>query len=95
MKMSDFYTAEYSDGRTLYQVTLDEAYASQNGTKLTLKPSIWLWGGNGTFFVDFVGNGIGCTLKIFDNYKDAENFSAKIGEMTVDEFKKYIEIEEV
>ena len=90
MKMCEYCTAEYSDGRTLYEITLAEAYQRKNGANVTIKPTIWLWGAPGVYFVDYVGRGVGCTMAAFDALADAEKFKANVQSMERDEFKAWL-----
>lgn len=71
-KCSDLYTATFEDG-ALMTGTLDQLYAAQNDRKMTIKPVVWLWcSDSGLYMVDYILEGAGCTLGVFDTLADAE-----------------------
>lgn len=71
-KCSDLYTAAFEDG-TLMTGTLDQLYAAQNNRKMTIKPVVWLWcSGSGLYMVDYILEGAGWVLGVFDTLADAE-----------------------
>lgn len=92
MKMHEFYTARYSDGRTAYEKPLDWIYSHQNGARVEISPCIWLWKSStgNTFFVDYMGDGVSCTLSTFSNYTEAQEYSEQIGQMTESEFEDWL-----
>ena len=66
-KCNDLYTATFEDG-TLMTGTLEQIYAAQN-----IKPVVWLWcSDNGLYMVDYILEGAGWTLGVFDTLPDAE-----------------------
>ena len=72
VKCSDLYTATFEDG-TLMTGTLDQLYAAQNDRKMTIKPVVWLWcSDSGLYMVDYILEGAGWTLGVFDTLADAE-----------------------
>ena len=91
-KMCELFKAHYSDGRTVYEKTLDEIYAIQGDSKVTITPAIWLWKATGAnvFFVDYVGDGISCTLSTFDNLRAAEEYREKIANMDEKAFENWL-----
>jgi hypothetical protein len=71
-KCSELYTATFEDG-TLMTGTLDQLYAAQNNRRMTIKPVVWLWcSDNGLYMVDYILEGAGWTLGVFDTLPDAE-----------------------
>lgn len=92
MKMNELYTTYYSDRRTAYEKPLDWIYSHQNGANVEIRPCIWLWKASksNVFFVDYIGDGIGCTLATFDNLQDAETYREKIGQMTSEDFENWL-----
>lgn len=71
-KCSDLYTATFEDG-ALMTGTLDQLYTAQNNRKMTIKPVVWLWCSNsGLYMVDYILEGAGWTLGVFDTLADAE-----------------------
>lgn len=71
-KCSDLYTATFEDG-ALMTGTLDQLYAAQNNRKMTIKPVVWLWcSDSGLYMVDYILEGAGWTLGVFDTLADAE-----------------------
>lgn len=72
VKCVDLYTATFEDG-TLMTGTLDQLYAAQNNRKMTIKPVVWLWcSDSGLYMVDYILEGAGWTLGVFDTLADAE-----------------------
>lgn len=72
VKCADLYTATFEDG-TLMTGTLDQLYAAQNNRKMTIKPVVWLWcSDSGLYMVDYILEGAGWTLGVFDTLADAE-----------------------
>lgn len=79
-KCSDLYTATFDDG-TLMTGTLDQLYKAQNNRRMTIKPVVWLWcSGNGLYMVDYILEGAGWTLGVFDTLADAEKAVAAFNE---------------
>lgn len=75
-KCSDLYTATFEDG-TLMTGTLDQLYASQHNRRMTIRPVIWLYKStNGKYVIDYIMQGTGWNLGIFDTLADAEKASA-------------------
>lgn len=71
-KCSDLYTATFEDG-ALMTGTLDQLYAAQNNRRMTIKPVVWLWcSDSGLYMVDYILEGAGWTLGVFDTLADAE-----------------------
>lgn len=71
-KCSDLYTATFEDG-TLMTGTLNQLYAAQNNRRMTIKPVVWLWcSDSGLYMVDYILEGAGWTLGVFDTLADAE-----------------------
>ena len=71
-KCSDLYTATFEDG-TLMTGTLNQLYDAQNNRRMTIKPVVWLWcSDSGLYMVDYILEGAGWTLGIFDTLADAE-----------------------
>lgn len=71
-KCNDLYTATFADG-SLMTGTLDQLYAAQNNRKMTIKPVVWLWcSDSGLYMVDYILEGAGWTLGVFDTLADAE-----------------------
>lgn len=91
-QMYKLYKAQYSDGRTVYEKTLEEIYSIQGDSSVTITPTIWLWKATNApaFFVDYVGDGIGCTLSAFDNLRDATEFQNKVANMDEKAFKNWL-----
>lgn len=71
-KCSDLYTATFEDG-TLMTGTLNQLYKAQNNRRMTIKPVVWLWcNDSGLYMVDYILEGAGWTLGVFDTLSDAE-----------------------
>lgn len=71
-KCSDLYTATFEDG-TLMTGTLNQLYEAQNNRRMTIKPVVWLWcSDSGLYMVDYILEGAGWTLGVFDALADAE-----------------------
>lgn len=71
-KCSDLYTATFEDG-ALMTGTLDQLYTAQNNRRMTIKPVVWLWcSDSGLYMVDYILEGAGWTLGVFDTLADAE-----------------------
>jgi hypothetical protein len=90
MKMYQLYTAYYSDRRAAYEKPLEWIYAHQGNTNVEIRPTIWLWGKAGAYFVDYVGDGVGCTLETFPLLKDAEEYRERISQMDESEFEDWL-----
>lgn len=61
----------------------------ENGVSIS-HPVIFLWkGAEGIFFVDFVNESVGYTLKAFPTYKEARSFADAIGQMEESEFSQW------
>jgi len=92
MKMCQFYTAYYGDHRAAYKKPLDWIYQNQGETSVEIRPTIWVWAAENshTFFVDYVGAGVGCTLSAFDKYADALKFAEYIGSMEESIFEDWL-----
>jgi len=90
MKMNQLFTAYYSDRRAAYEKPLDWIYAHQGTTHVEVRPTIWLWKASDTYLVDYVGDGIGCTLKTFSTLKKAEEYKELIGRMEEAEFEDWL-----
>lgn len=61
--------------------TLDQLYAAQNNRKMTIKPVVWLWcSDSGLYMVDYILEGAGWTLGVFDTLADAEKAVAAFNE---------------
>lgn len=72
VKCADLYTATFEDG-ALMTGTLGQLYAAQNSRKMTIKPVVWLWcSDSGLYMVDYILEGAGWTLGVFDTLADAE-----------------------
>lgn len=72
VKCADLYTATFEDG-ALMTGTLDQLYTAQNNRKMTIKPVVWLWcSDSGLYMVDYILEGAGWTLGVFDTLADAE-----------------------
>lgn len=72
VKCVDLYTATF-EGGALMTGTLNQLYAAQNNRKMTIKPVVWLWcTDSGLYMVDYILEGAGWTLGVFDTLADAE-----------------------
>lgn len=72
LKCADLYTASFADGG-LMTGTLEQIYEAQNNRKMTIKPVVWLWcSDSGSYMVDYILEGAGWTLGVFDTLSDAE-----------------------
>lgn len=72
LKCADLYTASFADG-SLMTGTLEQIYAAQNNRRMTIKPVVWLWrSDSGLYMVDYILEGAGWTLGVFDKLTDAE-----------------------
>lgn len=72
VKCVDLYTATFEDG-TLMTGTLDQLYTAQNNRKMTIKPVVWLWcSDSGLYMVDYILEGVGWTLGVFDTLANAK-----------------------
>lgn len=72
VKCVDLYTATFEDG-SLMTGTLNQLYAAQNNRRMTIKPVVWLWcSDSGLYMVDYILEGAGWTLGVFDTLADAE-----------------------
>lgn len=72
LKCADLFTASFADG-SLMTGTLEQIYAAQNNRKMTIKPVVWLWCSDaGLYMVDYILEGAGWTLGVFDTLSDAE-----------------------
>lgn len=91
MKMSELFTAYYSDRQTVYEKPLDWIYSHQGDRKVTITPTIHVWRSSKApiYFVEYVGAGLGCTLETFGTLEAAQAYQAKIGEMTTEEFERF------
>lgn len=79
-KCSDLYTATFEDG-TLMTGTLNQLYEAQNNRRMTIKPVVWLWcSDSGLYMVDYIIEGAGWTLGVFDTLTDAEKAVAAFNE---------------
>jgi len=96
MKMCELFTAYYGNSGTLrkavYEKPLSWIYEHQDGRPVEICPTIWLWKSDraSVYFVDYVGDGIGCTLATFDNLTDAQAYREKIGQMKEAEFENWL-----
>lgn len=92
MKICELYKARYSDGRTVYEKPLDWIYSHQNGAAVEITPTIWIWKAStcNVYFVDYMGDGVGCTLATFDSLTAAQEYREQIGAMTADEFTDWL-----
>ena len=90
MKMNQLFTAYYSDRRAAYEKPLDWIYANQGNTRVEIRPTIWLWKVSDTYFVDYVGDGISCTLSTFSTLQTAEEYKDKIGNINESEFEDWL-----
>lgn len=94
--MNELFTAYYSndDGfrSAVYEKTLNWIYAHQHGRRVEIRPTIWLWKATScpVFFVDYIGNGISCTLDTFERLQDAEEYKEKIGNMDEKAFEDWL-----
>ena len=72
IKCADLYTASFTDG-SLMTGTLEQIYAAQNGRRMTIKPVVWLYQSeNGKYIIDYIMEGFGSPLGVFDALSDAE-----------------------
>jgi hypothetical protein len=72
VKCVDLYTATFEDG-TLMTGTLNQLYAAQNSRRMSIKPVVWLWcSDSGLYMVDYILEGAGWTLGVFDTLANAE-----------------------
>ena len=72
LKCADLYTASFADGG-LMTGTLEQIYAAQNNRRMTIKPVVWLWcSDSGLYMVDYILEGAGWTLGVFDTLANAE-----------------------
>lgn len=92
MKMNQLFTAYYMDSPAVYEKSLDYIYSHNPDNLREIRPTIWLWKGDisPVFFVDYVGDGVGCTLATFDKLADAQKYREQIGEMTEEEFENWL-----
>ena len=92
MLMNKLFTAYYSDRRTAYERPLNWIYANQGNASVEIRPTIWLWkaSSSNVYFVDYVGDGVGCTLKTFSTLNEAEEYSDQIGQMDEAEFEDWL-----
>lgn len=83
VKCADLYTASFADG-SLMTGTLEQIYAAQNNRRMTIKPVVWLWcSDSGLYMVDYILEGAGWTLGVFDTLADAEKAVAAFNEQPV------------
>lgn len=72
IKCADLFTASFADG-SLMAGTLNQLYAAQNNRRMTIKPVVWLWcSDSGLYMVDYILEGAGWTLGVFDTLPDAK-----------------------
>ena len=92
MKMYQLFSAYYNGKPAVHGKTLDYIYSHNADDLKEIRPTIWLWKGDisPVFFVDYVGDGVGCTLATFDNLADAQKYREQIGEMTEEEFENWL-----
>ena len=92
MKMNQLFTAYYMDRTAVYEKSLDYIYSHNPDNLREIRPTIWLWKGDisPVFCVDYVGDGVGCTLATFDKLADAQKYREQIGEMTEEEFENWL-----
>lgn len=92
MKMNELFTAYYKDHTAVYEKTLDYIYSHKFDLLQEIRPTIWLWKANTSsiFFVDYIGDGLGCTLATFDHLSEAQEFREKIYKMTEEEFENWL-----
>ena len=92
MLMNKLFTAYYSDRRTAYERPLNWIYANQGNARVEVRPTIWLWkaSNSNVYFVDYVGDGVGCTLFTFDTLQAAEECRDQIGNMDETEFEDWL-----
>ena len=76
VKCSDLYTATFENG-TLMTGTLNQLYAARNNRRITIRPVIWLYKStNGKYVIDYIMQGTGWNLGLFDTLAEAEKASA-------------------
>ena len=69
IKCADLFTASFADG-SLMAGTLNQLYEAQNNRKMTIKPVVWLWcSDSGLYMIDYILEGAGWTLGVFDTQK--------------------------
>ena len=92
MKMNELFTARYNDGRKVYEKPLEWIYSHRNGASVEVSPCIWLWKASksNVFFVDYIGDGLSCTLKTFDSLAAAAAYSEEVGAMTEESFEDWL-----
>lgn len=92
MKMNELFTAYYSDRRAAYEKPLNWIYANQGNAHVEIRPTIWLWkaSSSNVYFVDYIGDGISCTLCTFDTLQAAEEYKERIGDMDETEFEGWL-----
>lgn len=72
LKCADLFTASFADG-SLMTGTLEQIYAAQNGRAVTIRPAVWLYQSkSGEYFIDYIMEGFGSSLGVFDTLSDAE-----------------------
>ena len=96
MTMNQLFTAYYSAPgmarKAVYEKPLEWIYEHQEGRAVEIRPTIWLWKSDraNVYFVDYVGDGLSCTLSTFDNLRAAQEYREKIGEMETAEFEDWL-----
>lgn len=92
MKMHQLFSAYYIGKPAVHTKTLDYIYSHNADDLKEIRPCIWLWKGDieQVYFVDYIGDGIGCTLATFDKLTDAQEYRDKIEQMTTEEFENYL-----
>jgi hypothetical protein len=89
-RMSELYTAHYSDGRTVREKPYEWICANAHGAKITLIRTIRLRKEGGAYLVEYDGNSVGCTLNVFDQLPDAEAYTDETSKLNEIEFKELL-----
>lgn len=92
MKMHQLFSAYYNGKPAIHAKTLDYIYSHDADDLREIRPCIWLWKGDidPVYFVDYISDGISCTLATFDKLEDAQKYRARIEQMTTEEFTSYL-----
>lgn len=96
MKMKELYTARYvgedGSGKTVYEMPLDWINKHMDTLSPDVEPTICLRKARSAelYFVDYIGEEIGCTLSAFDSSFEAEAYRKELGEMDEAEFEDWL-----
>lgn len=92
MKMYQLYNAYFDDRSAAYEKPLDWIYQNCGTRCVEIRPTIWLWRASNAqvYFVDYIGDGVSCTLQTFARLNDAEKYREEIAAMEESDFENWL-----